>query len=81
MTPGNGLDAAGTGANAGTDASELRLIAAWVAAQMDGSLVSGDAATEFADVSIDSRTLKAGALYVGVRGERFDGADFAVVGD
>jgi UDP-N-acetylmuramoyl-tripeptide--D-alanyl-D-alanine ligase len=77
MTSGNGLDAAGTGADAGTDASVLRLIAAWVAAQMEGSLVSGDAATEFADVSIDSRTLKAGALYVGVRGERFDGADFA----
>ena len=77
MTPGNGLDAAGTGADAGIGASELRLIAAWVAAQMDGSLVSGDAATEFADVSIDSRTVKAGSLYVGVRGERFDGADFA----
>jgi len=77
MTSGNGLDAAGTGADAGTDASVLRLIAEWVAAQMEGSLVSGDAATEFADVSIDSRTVKAGALYVGVRGERFDGADFA----
>ena len=77
MTSGNGLDAAGTGADASTDSSVLRLIAAWVAAQMEGSLVSGDAATEFADVSIDSRTLKAGALYVGVRGERFDGADFA----
>jgi UDP-N-acetylmuramoyl-tripeptide--D-alanyl-D-alanine ligase len=76
MTSGNGLDAAGTSADASTDPSVLRLIAAWVAAQMEGSLVSGDAATEFADVSIDSRTLKAGALYVGVRGERFDGADF-----
>jgi UDP-N-acetylmuramoyl-tripeptide--D-alanyl-D-alanine ligase len=73
MTSENGLGAAGAGASA----SAVRLIAAWVAAQMDGSLASGDAATEFADVSIDSRTLKTGALYVGVRGERFDGAHFA----
>ena len=30
-----------------------------------------------ADVSIDTRTLKAGDLFVGIRGERFDGAAFA----
>jgi UDP-N-acetylmuramoyl-tripeptide--D-alanyl-D-alanine ligase len=28
-------------------------------------------------VSIDTRTLTAGALYIGIRGDRFDGADFA----
>jgi UDP-N-acetylmuramoyl-tripeptide--D-alanyl-D-alanine ligase len=55
----------------------LRLMAGWVATQMDGSIVAGDRAREFADVSIDSRTLKAGELYVGIRGERFDGAEFA----
>ena len=44
---------------------------------MGGDLVSGDAAREFAGVSIDTRTLGAGELFVAIRGERFDGADFA----
>lgn len=39
--------------------------------------VEGVAATEFADVSIDTRTLERGALYVALRGERFDGHEFA----
>ena len=55
----------------------MTLSAAWIAAQMRGAITAGDAAREFADVSIDSRTLKAGDLYIGVRGERFDGAEFA----
>jgi UDP-N-acetylmuramoyl-tripeptide--D-alanyl-D-alanine ligase len=55
----------------------LHLMAGWVATQMDGSIVAGDRGREFTDVSIDSRTLKAGELYVGIRGERFDGAEFA----
>jgi UDP-N-acetylmuramoyl-tripeptide--D-alanyl-D-alanine ligase len=55
----------------------LHLIAGWVAAQMDGSIVAGDRVREFTDVSIDSRTVKAGELYVGVKGERFDGSEFA----
>ena len=55
----------------------MRLTADWVAAQMGGAVTTGDAAREFADVSIDTRTLKAGDLYVGVRRERFDGAAFA----
>src|SRR4051794_14381366 len=55
----------------------LHLMAGWVATQMDGSIVAGDRGQEFTDVSIDSRTLKAGDLYVGIRGERFDGAEFA----
>ncbi len=37
----------------------------------------GDAAREFGDVSIDSRTLAPGELYIAIRGERFDGANFA----
>ncbi|MGE5243867.1 MAG: UDP-N-acetylmuramoyl-tripeptide--D-alanyl-D-alanine ligase [Betaproteobacteria bacterium] len=42
-----------------------------------GTIAAGDAAREFSGVSIDTRTLRAGELYVGLRGERFDGADFA----
>ena len=38
--------------------------------------VAGRAETEFADVSIDTRTLQAGALYVALRGARFDGHEF-----
>jgi UDP-N-acetylmuramoyl-tripeptide--D-alanyl-D-alanine ligase len=37
----------------------------------------GDGATVFETVSIDTRTLAAGALYVALRGERYDGHDFA----
>ncbi len=55
----------------------IPLTAAWVAAQMGSAVATGDAAREFASVSIDTRTLKAGDLYVGIRGERFDGAEFA----
>jgi UDP-N-acetylmuramoyl-tripeptide--D-alanyl-D-alanine ligase len=57
--------------------SEIRLTAEWVAAAMTGRLVAGDGRTEFAGVSIDTRSLRAGELYVGIRGDRFDGADFA----
>ena len=67
MTPGE----------AGPEGPALRLSAAWVAAQMRGVVTSGDGEREFGDVSIDTRTLKAGDLYVGVRGDRFDGADFS----
>ena len=44
---------------------------------MAGEIVSGDPARRFEGVSIDTRTLGAGELYIAVRGERFDGADFA----
>ena len=58
-------------------APALPLIASWVAGRMGGAVTAGDAAREFGNVSIDTRTLKAGDLYVGIRGERFDGAAFA----
>ena len=58
-------------------APEIRLTARWVAAAMAGTLVDGDGGREFAGVSIDTRTLAPGALYIAIRGERFDGADFA----
>ena len=56
--------------------SEIRLTAAWVAAAADGSIVSGDEAREFSGVSIDTRTIGAGELFIAIRGERFDGAEF-----
>jgi len=58
-------------------ASELRLTAEWVAAAMAGTIVAGDGRREFSGVSIDTRTLRSGQLYVGIRGDRFDGADFS----
>jgi UDP-N-acetylmuramoyl-tripeptide--D-alanyl-D-alanine ligase len=57
--------------------AEIRLTAEWVAAAMTGRLVTGDGRTAFAGVSIDTRSLRPGELYVGIRGDRFDGADFA----
>jgi UDP-N-acetylmuramoyl-tripeptide--D-alanyl-D-alanine ligase len=58
-------------------AAEIRLTVAWVAAAVAGTIVAGDPGREFAGVSIDTRTLVPGALYIAIRGERFDGADFA----
>src|SRR5215467_7086781 len=58
-------------------ASNIRLTAEWVAAAMGGTIVKGGALDEFSGVSIDTRTLRAGELYFGIRGDRFDGADFA----
>lgn len=47
----------------------------WLASACDGRLVGADRG--FASVSSDSRTLAAGDLFVAIRGERFDGHDFA----
>jgi len=58
-------------------AEGIRLTAGWVAEAMAGTIVDGDSRRAFAGVSIDSRTLRAGELYVGIVGVRFDGADFA----
>src|SRR3954470_4753445 len=63
---------------AGGMASDIRLTADWVAAAMGGQIVgAADGRQEFSGVSIDTRTLRAGELYVGIRGDRFDGADFS----
>jgi UDP-N-acetylmuramoyl-tripeptide--D-alanyl-D-alanine ligase len=56
--------------------TNIRLTAAWVADATNGTRVSGAAGCEFSGVSIDTRTLGAGQLYVAIRGERFDGLDF-----
>src|SRR5947207_2885576 len=58
-------------------ASEIRLTAEWVAAAMAGTIVAAGGRGEFSGVSIDTRTLRAGELYVGIRGDTFDGADFS----
>src|SRR5215475_7125719 len=58
-------------------APKIRLTAEWVAAAMGGTIVKGGALDDFSGVSIDTRTLRAGELYFGIRGDRFDGADFA----
>jgi len=58
-------------------ASEIQLTAEWVAAAMEGSIVAAGGGATFSGVSIDTRTLRPGELYIGIRGEKFDGADFA----
>lgn len=55
----------------------LRLTARSVAAAMGSPVISGDPATEFSGVSIDSRTIKPGELFIAIRGDRFNGAEFA----
>jgi len=57
--------------------SAIPLTAAWVAAAVAGDIVAGDPRREFDGVSIDTRTMAAGELFVAIRGERFDGAEFA----
>ncbi|MCK5448565.1 MAG: UDP-N-acetylmuramoyl-tripeptide--D-alanyl-D-alanine ligase, partial [Gemmatimonadetes bacterium] len=39
-------------------------------------LPTGEAVTDFSSVSTDTRDLQPGALFVALRGERFDGAEF-----
>lgn len=60
-------------------APEILLTAQWVAAAMSGTIAAGDADRTFTGVSIDTRTLRAGELYVAIRGGRLDGADFVPV--
>jgi UDP-N-acetylmuramoyl-tripeptide--D-alanyl-D-alanine ligase len=55
---------------------DIRLSPAWVATAMAGTLASPGTAGEFTGVSIDTRTLVPGELFVAIRGERFDGARF-----
>jgi UDP-N-acetylmuramoyl-tripeptide--D-alanyl-D-alanine ligase len=55
----------------------IALTAAYVASAAGGAIVAGDAGRAFDGVSIDTRTLQPGELFVAIRGERFDGAEFA----
>jgi len=56
--------------------SAVVLSAALVAQSTDGRLVTGPADHVFRGVSIDSRTVALGALFVALRGERFDAHAF-----
>jgi UDP-N-acetylmuramoyl-tripeptide--D-alanyl-D-alanine ligase len=54
------------------DATSLSRIASWV----NGRLTAGRGDAKITDVCTDSRSLKAGDLFVALKGERFDGHDF-----
>jgi len=54
----------------------IPLTAASVAAAAGGVVAAGDPGQAFDGVSIDTRTLKPGELFIAIRGERFDGAEF-----
>ena len=56
--------------------SAVSLSAGFVARATGGRVTSGDPDRVFSSVAIDSRTLDANALFVAIRGERFDGHAF-----
>jgi UDP-N-acetylmuramoyl-tripeptide--D-alanyl-D-alanine ligase len=66
----------GPASPAGPTGPALQLTAGWVADAMGGRVVAGDPAYEFTGVSIDTRTVASGELFIAIRGDRFDGADF-----
>jgi UDP-N-acetylmuramoyl-tripeptide--D-alanyl-D-alanine ligase len=57
--------------------NDIQLTGAWVSSAVSGAIVSGDPSTEFVGVSIDTRSISRGELFVAIHGERFDGAEFA----
>jgi UDP-N-acetylmuramyl pentapeptide synthase len=56
--------------------NELELTLGWVAKTVGGTLQSGDPALPVGDVLTDSRSLRAGDLFVALKGPRFDGHAF-----
>jgi len=56
--------------------NELELTLGWVARSVGGTLQSGDPGLPVGDVLTDSRSLRAGDLFVALRGPRFDGHSF-----
>ncbi len=56
--------------------SALNLTVGDLARTIAGAIVHGDAAVRISTVSTDSRTLKRGALFVALSGDRFDGHDY-----
>src|SRR5262249_37446401 len=61
----------------GRDVSGIPLTAAWVAAAAGGRIVAGGESRGIRGVSIDTRTIGGGDLFVALPGERFDGAGVA----
>ena len=57
--------------------SEIQLTGRSVSVAVSGTIVSGDPSAIFHGVSIDTRTIAPGQLFIAIRGERFDGAEFA----
>jgi hypothetical protein len=57
-------------------AAAVLLTAAQAAAAMAGSLIAGPAGALIGGISIDTRTLEAGDVYVAIIGERLDGHRF-----
>jgi UDP-N-acetylmuramoyl-tripeptide--D-alanyl-D-alanine ligase len=56
--------------------SELRLTLAWVADVVGGRIRSGDGGLVIGPIVTDSRVVEPGALFVALRGARFDGHAF-----
>lgn len=59
-------------------ASPVALTTQMVCEATAGRLAAGDTTGEYAGVSTDTRAIAAGSLFVALRGDRFDGHDFAV---
>ena len=57
----------------------VAITAALVAEATGGRLTAGSPDVVFTSVSIDSRTVATGALFVAIKGDRFDGHDYAGV--
>ncbi len=54
----------------------MTLTIADIAGAIGGRLLSGDGGASVSGISIDTRRIAAGELYVAIRGDRFDGHDF-----
>jgi UDP-N-acetylmuramoyl-tripeptide--D-alanyl-D-alanine ligase len=54
----------------------MTLTIADIAEATGGRLLTGDGAAAVSGISINTRTLTAGELFIAIRGERFDGHDF-----
>jgi len=57
--------------------NDIQLTGRSVSAAVSGAIVSGEPSTIFHGVSIDTRSIAPGELFIAIRGDRFDGAGFA----